>query len=545
MSRLHRSLLDTGVPVLIAAAGAALLIVQWGWGRMLWLDEEMIAINLRDRSIRDLGGPLSLGQAAPYGWLALQRGVMVVLGDGERALRLVPMFFGIATLATAVWVGRRWMTTVGAAMLVFLCAIGQWLPFHALELKHYSADACFGLLLPALALWVLEGLDGSELRQRLLVWWVVAAAGQWIANGALFVAPSCAVVLVLGVAWRRGLRAALVAASFGAIWLASFSLNYVVTLAPARANDFLRAFWVGAFPPPGAGFAGTARWLVDQLVPLAIKPGGSGHPLLFWTLASVGVLFAPGYTIAFRLAFALVPLSGFLWAGLRLAPMSERLALWFVPALYVGLAMATELCAALTMRARAGVVRAGVGAAAGALLLVTFTDIYSRGTTYLGLRPYTANHDLDDRGAVGWLARHREPGDVWITTRNALPAIWWYAGAHDSTPIMEASLQSDLSKCGADEIGRWATAGGPKRVLVYLGFGHDVPREFDDALLLRLGMVGRVTAYRSFASGHAIVVDLQTPSASRLTLSGLSGAPAAGASPPITGCVVVEPAHRW
>jgi hypothetical protein len=506
----------------------------------------MIAINLRERSIRDLAGPLSLGQAAPYGWLAVQRGVMVVFGDGERALRLVPMSFGIATLATALWVGRRWMTTVGAATFVFLCAIGQWLPFHALELKHYSADACFGLLLPALAVWVLEGLDDdAELRQRLVVWWVVAAASQWIANGALFVAPSCAVVLVLGVAWRRGARAALAAASFGAIWLASFALNYVVTLAPARASDFLRAFWAGAFPPPGVGLAGTARWLMDQLVPLAIKPGGSGHPLLFWTLAVVGVLFAPGYPIAFRLVFALVPLSGFLWAGLRLAPMSERLALWFVPALYVGLAMATESSVALTMCARSRAVRAGVGAAAGALLLFVYGDMYERGTIYLGLRPYTANHGLDDRGAVRWLVRHHEPGDVWITTRNALPAVWWYADAIDSTPIVEASLQSDLSKCGADEIGRWATVSGRRRVLVYLGFGHDVPREFDDALLLRLGMIGRVTAYRAFASGHAIVVDLQKPSASPLTLSSLSGTPAAQASPPTTGCVVVEPARRW
>ena len=48
----------------LAVVGAALLVIQWSHGRMLWLDEEMIAINIRDRSLAALAGRLSLGQAA-------------------------------------------------------------------------------------------------------------------------------------------------------------------------------------------------------------------------------------------------------------------------------------------------------------------------------------------------------------------------------------------------------------------------------------------------------------------------------------------------
>ena len=106
-----------------AAAGALLLGVEWQWGRMLWLDEEMIAINLRDRSMRELAGTLSLGQAAPYGWLVLQRTMLLAGGTGERTLRLIPLVFGMATLATASWSGRRWMTAAGALSLVFLCTM--------------------------------------------------------------------------------------------------------------------------------------------------------------------------------------------------------------------------------------------------------------------------------------------------------------------------------------------------------------------------------------------------------------------------------------
>src|SRR5262245_8590138 len=155
---------------------------------MLWLDEEMIAINIRDRGFAELAGKLSLEQAAPYGWLVLERATFLTFGPAERALRFFPFFFGVALLGVAVWVGSRWLTAAGASALVFLCAAGQGVSFYARELKHYSADTCFGLLLPALAVWAVE-------RDRVLVWWIVAALAQWFSNGALFVAPACVLVM--------------------------------------------------------------------------------------------------------------------------------------------------------------------------------------------------------------------------------------------------------------------------------------------------------------------------------------------------------------
>src|SRR5437667_5398037 len=114
---------------IIASIGAVLLVYQWAGARPLWLDEQMIAINLRERGLASLTGPLWLGQSAPFGWLALQRAVILVLGTGERALRLVPLIFGLGTLATAVWIGRRWMGAIGPAVLALLCSFGQWLSF--------------------------------------------------------------------------------------------------------------------------------------------------------------------------------------------------------------------------------------------------------------------------------------------------------------------------------------------------------------------------------------------------------------------------------
>ena len=203
-----RNLRDLLVPaVFIALLVAGLDIAQWLRAAPLWVDEEMIAINIRDRFFSELPGPLWLGQSAPLGWLVVQRALLLTLGTGELVLRFVPLLFGIATVAAAVWVGRRWMHPWAAALLVALCGVSQWMSHYRFELKHYSADAFWALLLPALAAWTAEATDPARQRARWVRWWAVAALAQWLANGAILVTPACAVVLAVVILWRQGIRA--------------------------------------------------------------------------------------------------------------------------------------------------------------------------------------------------------------------------------------------------------------------------------------------------------------------------------------------------
>jgi hypothetical protein len=515
---------------------------------MLWLDEEMIAINIRDRSFHDLAGTLSLAQAAPFGWLVLERVLLLVFGTGERVLRFVPMTFGVATLASALWIGRKWMSSVGATSLVFLCAIGQWVAFHALELKHYSADTCFGLLLPALAVWSVE--PGANLRsdpRRILIWWTSAAIAQWFSNGALFAAPACAIVILAVEGIRAGPLGAVRAAVPGCFWLLSFAANYLVTLGPALGSDFLRGYWASSFPPSGAGLVGTLQWCVNQLAPLADKPGGSGFGAVFWGVAAIGLIAAPGFPPAFRAAYFMIPLSAFALAAVRLVPTSERLGLWFVPALYVGVAMFAQAVAGIVRprwtRDRAAQHVAGLAAAV--LLALMARDVFARGTIYVSVVGYESNHDFDDRSAVSWLARQQRPGDVWMAPFLSLPAIWWYAGADASSPALEASFDYDRSACAGRDVDTWRASGQPTRALVYLGFGADSPREFVETLVARMTTVGSVAAYRAFRSGHALVIDLTVPQANPLTIQSLTNPTTPGSKPRESGCILITPARRW
>ena len=61
-------------------------------------DEAMIALNIERRSYAELFGTLDFNQAAPLGFLWLEKAAVQLLGPSELALRLWPLLAGIAAL---------------------------------------------------------------------------------------------------------------------------------------------------------------------------------------------------------------------------------------------------------------------------------------------------------------------------------------------------------------------------------------------------------------------------------------------------------------
>jgi hypothetical protein len=535
---------------LLAGAAGVLEVRQWAGARPLWLDEQMIALNLRERAITDLDGALWLGQSAPFGWLTLQRVALLTLGESEPALRFVPLCFGLATLAAALWIGRRWMGPAGATLLMTgVCS--QWLLYYVFELKPYSGDVFWALWLPALAAWAVEAEGQSRQAHRAALWWGAAAVGLWTANGALLVAPGCAAVLIAD-AWRRhGWRVARARLPFAALWLASFGLHYVVSLRHALGSAYLGDYWAFALPPRSAGAWGTLVWLTGQLEPLALKPGGSGWSVLFWLSAAAGLALTRRRTLA--LAMASVPLSAFTLAVLRLVPLFERLSLWAMPALYVGIALFADRMVAFGQDRHGRLVwgRRGVALAGAVVVLVVCADLFARGRPEL-TRPVDMNHQLDDRKAVEWLMFNRQPGDVVVATRLALPAIWWYGripiadpvlGARlaDGGPVLEVEYLPPGPRCRDN--GLRTALSGRSRALVYFGFRFDdVPAGFDGLLLDALGELGGLRAFQVVTGvGRVAVVDLGVPPvAFRARLPALQDGPAR-----LDGCVGARVAARW
>ena len=110
-------------------------------------------------------------------------------------------------------------------------------------------------------------------------------------------------------------------------------------------SEFLRRYWSSALPPAASGLTGTLSWFAAQFKPLALNPGGANSWVLFWLTATCGFALSTSPTLG--LFLATVPLSAFALAALRLVPMQDRLSLWVVPALYVGIALFSDRAARL------------------------------------------------------------------------------------------------------------------------------------------------------------------------------------------------------
>jgi hypothetical protein len=529
-------------------------IHRWLGAAPLWLDEETIALNVRDRSLPGLAGTLWLGQSAPLGWLLLVGVVIRALGTSELALRLVPLLFGIALLVTALWVGRRWLGLVGAVSLAWLCGFSHWLAHFAWEAKHYTADAFGALILPALVVCAIEAETPTARRQRAVVWWIAAALGLWLSNGATLATPALAVLLVVAM-WRiDGRRAALFLAIAGCVWLASFALHYQLSARDTLASPYLHAYWAPEMPAASLGPLGRAEWTLDRLPALAGNPGGTELWVSFWTCAAAG--FVLGRRRWLGLAFASVPVTAMALGALGVVPLADRLALWMAPALYVGVALLVDRAADLARHAlhRRQWVLAVVAAGTLVVGVRLLQDVYHRGEGDLRFKgAFDSNHALDDRSAVRWLTARRLPGDVVMTTHLAWPAVWWYgnfpladpsvAGAAlaDGTRFFEIDYTAPGSDCRPNALGD--ALRGRRRVLLYVGF-PDVPIAYDTFLLDRVNDLGAITDMKKFAELSLVVVADLTGDGVPMALRDRPAIPGRNAAA-LEGCVGVRPALRW
>jgi hypothetical protein len=534
-----RATVPEAILIAIVIAAAVLDLHQLFGAAPLWLDEEMIALNLRDRSFAELGGRLWLEQSAPYGWLILQRAIMLTLGTSEIALRLVPTLFGIGTYLTALWIGRRWLTWAASLALVLLCVFGHAFSHFRVEVKHYSGDAFWALLLPALAVWASEAATPASRVRRSIVWWAIAATGLWLANGAILVAPASA-LFILGTTYvHGGARAALKQAAWGCVWFASFALHYVISL---RYTAYLRDYWAAWFHPTGVGVPQTISWLLARLDRIATTAAGSEAGGVFWILAILGFAWSARRGLA--IVYGGVTLSGFLFAALRVVPMFDRFSLWMVPALYIGIALLIDRAdrsAHQGFRQRNWPL-AAASAAVGCVAVLVGAGILVRGAGRFHMERPTMKQGVDDRTAVTWLMSHRQPGDALISTPLGLPAIWWYGGISIAKTFAAGQHTGGTFEVVHRPRGNGcalpALLKGHDRALVYIGF-PDMMQGFDELLFTELDRIGTITAYREVTPlSRAAVVDLTFSAPNDQAYSRRE------ARPPLNGCVGGRPAVR-
>ena len=190
---------------MLCALGAALRLWQYAAGASLWADEANMALNIVERPLARLLGPLDYRQVAPPGWLVLEKLAVLVFGEGEHALRLIPLLGSLAALPLGWHVARRVLPPgLGPPLALGLLATGSpsssTPPRRSPTRRTWPSRSCWSP-------WVWRCNSTAPDRGGRSVWALAGAIAPWLSYPAMLVAAGLLAALAAPALWTAIVRA--------------------------------------------------------------------------------------------------------------------------------------------------------------------------------------------------------------------------------------------------------------------------------------------------------------------------------------------------
>ena len=324
---------------------------QYLLDRALWIDEAFVAINLLNRDYGELLLPLDYNQGAPFGFLAIERLSIDLLGSQEWVLRLFPFVSSIIALFLFWRVADYFCGKVGLVVSLGLLALCDRAIYYGSELKQYSSDLMIAVLLYACLIQILSKSEpltrspSNEVRVNPAGWGgnvlfaAVGAIAVWISHPAVFVIAGTGLWLIGTALWdRRWGRSLKLSATFG-VPAISFILFYLVSIRRLVDNAALQKSWSeghNSFAPIPPTSLEDLKWLFAKFFEVFNYPVGisvTGIAALVFVIGCVA-LWREHHPSQSRQAFGLLlaPIAVTLLASaLNQYPFKGQLLLFLVP----------------------------------------------------------------------------------------------------------------------------------------------------------------------------------------------------------------------
>ena len=436
-----------------------LVILAFAWriqglaGESLWRDE----IDALTFALGDLQRLLSMfvepGQNGPLYFLSL-RPWLQLTGHSEFSLRYPSLLLGVLSIPLTWQVSRRLLPAPAAAdarpranehsarrrsiwpalirdpalLAAAFLAANPYQLWYSREGKMYAATTLIVLLTTWFWLKAVNGRSGSA-------WWlglvIVLVAGFYVHLLLVLLLPLLASWFLI--AYRRD---------------RAWSIGFLLILSLSLALLAYRASWLSQFlgsPGPGTGrpfipLRPQVQATLREQLNGVIAPAHGGIWLIpMIALVAAGVLYGrrlfpvdsrqssrtfadgPGHLLV--VTWLVVPLIGIYLLSLRQPVFATRYLIWIAPAVMMALALGIQLLRPGRSRARSWL----------ATLLVVF--IIGHGLTTGRVQKQTPIK-FDLRGAAGYLAQHREPGELLIFHIPHLEyAYRYYSGKEAANPF--------------------------------------------------------------------------------------------------------------
>lgn len=325
--------------------GILLRLVHYGLGRMLWLDEAMLTVNLVSRSGADLFAPLDFRQVAPPGWLVLTDGFVDTTKSYAYGGRFPALIAGLASLWVFYKICLTQLSKPAAFLAVSVFAINFSAVYYAAEIKPYGFDMLLWLVLTWMALKVIE-------LERLSVPLIATFVGLFLIGSVFtFVAPIVVGAIGGGLIVNRYLKRdmrAMLALTGGAAAAAAVFLFLSLTIYKTQVdvggisdggmgNYFDRLY--APFPPLSVA---DIAWYPTVMEDLFTDWFGVQSSFLMVFLAICGAFIMVQRRI-WLAAFCLAPPAiALVFSMMQLYPVMARLMLYMVPIIILLAAFALE-----------------------------------------------------------------------------------------------------------------------------------------------------------------------------------------------------------
>jgi uncharacterized membrane protein len=410
---------DPAYSALVVASvvfGFAVRITQYAANRSLWLDESTLALNVVDRSAGALLGPLAFAQAAPPGFLLVEKGLTHLFGRGEYALRLFPLLSSLAALALFALLSRRVLGRWTAALAMLLFASAGDLIYYGSEVKQYSSDVAATLVLLLVGVLLYE-----QPVRRARTTAAFAAAGcavLFVSYAAVFPAVGVAVVLA-GLEFGRRPRRVTPPLVVATVWgLASL----LVVVFSRHTTGTVRFAFKEA---PNAYLRTSSNGGLDSLrePPSALARDVGLLPLpspLYWAfvlLALVGLFGLARRRLVYAGFFVAAAVLTLIASALHRYPIADRTILFLVPVAALFVAEGTAMAAAVGRRLPGG--RTAVPA------LLALAVLAVPGWRALGRLVHPQKHE-EIKSAIAVIRSDWRPGDALYVSNPTQFALRYY-----------------------------------------------------------------------------------------------------------------------
>jgi hypothetical protein len=456
----------------LVTAGVVLRVWQYLGRSALWTDEATLANNIVTHSFeRLLFAPLDHNQAAPVGFLAIEKAAVSLFGANELALRAWPFVCAIVSLLVLWRIAARLLPDAAVPLALAPFALAPQLIFHAAEVKQYSSDVAIAL---ALVLLALELESRPFTTQRI----VFAATGGmiavWLSQPAALVAAGIGTALVaIALSSREGKSLAPIAIIVSA-WAVSAAAAVAVSvnhLAPA-SHRYMTMFWGDGFWPMSLERGEILTWPLLRIAStlgsqLSLPRGIAVCSAVLVFVGAWGMWRRDRRAAMLLVAPVLVTLGV---SAARLYPFTERLVLFLIPLLLLLLA------AGVWAMIEALVPKRFVLAAVAAATLILFA-VDARALR--DAPPVYRREEITP--AIAYLRQHAQSADRSYVYYGAVPAFEFYARNRlDSASYVLGGCHRGDPRQYLAELDEFR--GRPR---AWLLFAHELPRLHERALMLR------------------------------------------------------------